>query len=646
MTRGPLIFAAVSVVTLAAQQPPAQPAPSATGLIVGQVVDADSGQPVGETVVTLMAASSGPVNPLNAIATAQKLVTDANGRFVYYQLPKGRYSINTTKPGYLTGVYGKFVPRGSGSQLDLADGEKITDVRILIWKHAAITGRVVDEAGEPVVAAEIRVRRVTMVNGRPGYQAILSNAVLTDDRGMYRVPSLEPGSYVVGVAATSTTIPAPMIGDYVRATGTARAEMQQALFAAAPSMSSSGSAANQTIGDHILQVANRMPTPPEPRPGESPAVYTAVYFPQTALVTEATPIRLKGGETRSGIDFSIRPTATMRVSGQLQGPEGAVGIATLFLMPANADGPVGTTTEAIATTVSDARGAFTFLGVPSGTYSLFVMKWPLTSGPSSSQVTMVQGAGGSSARGVVSEGTTEIKPAFWAQQPLTVGGNPITDLAIAMRPGIRVTGRLVFEASGGAQPPPNQRFTGFLEPSALWLRSLSLAETNVGADGNFTLSGVPEGRYILTVMAPSGWYVKSAVAGGRDLVNLPFDLREDLTDAVVTVSNRSARIAGAVHDRDGKPDAGAAAIIFPADPRYWVDFGSNARRIRDGRAGRDGSFTLSDLPAGEYLIAAVPQASLDWSSPNFFERLSQVATKVTLLEGEQRTIDLQTAQVR
>jgi hypothetical protein len=264
-----------------AQQAPAPPPTPATGLIVGQVVDAESGRPIGETVVPLMPTVTGPVNPMTAIATAQKLITDENGRFVYYQLAKGRYSITTAKPGYVSGVYGKIVPRGPGSQLDLADGERMTDVRILMWKHAAITGRVVDEAGEPMVGVEIRVRRATLVSGRPGFSPVQFGAITTDDRGVYRVPALDPGNYVVGIASTSTTIPAPMIEEYFRATGAARADLSQALFAAAPTMSSPGSASNQIMGDHILQVGGRMPTPPDPRPGESPAVYTAVYYPQS-----------------------------------------------------------------------------------------------------------------------------------------------------------------------------------------------------------------------------------------------------------------------------------------------------------------------------------------------------------------------------
>ena len=641
-----LAIALVSGAGLAAQQTPPPAAPPATGLIVGQVVDGESGRPVAESIVTLMANTSQTVNPIAALAAAQKVITDSSGRFVYRDLAKGRYTITVMKPGYVNGNYGKVVPRGPGSQLELGEGERTTDVRILVWKHSAITGRVLDEAGEPVVGAEIRVRRVTNVSGRPGFGSGPLGTITTDDRGVYRVAGLDPGTYIVGVAATSTTIPAPMVEDYFRATGAARAEMQQALFAAAPSMSSPGSPANQIIGEHILQVEGRMPTPPQPRPGESPAVYTAVYYPQATAIANATSIAVKGGETRSGVDMVLRPLPTVRVSGRLEGPDGAAGISTLILMPASAGEPASTTYEATATTVSDASGAFTFLGVPSGQYVLFVMKWPSAGAPVSSQVTVVQGPGGSAARGVVSEGNpAEVKPSFWALQAIAVGDSNITNLSVAMRTGLRVSGKVVFDA-GSQTPPPANRIYPILEPTASWLKPLPIGEAMLAADGSFSLPGVPAGRYLLTIPVPTGWHVKSAVSGGRELSDLPFDLKENVGDVVVTVSNRGARVSGSVRGRDGKPDAGAAVIVFPVDQRYWVDFSSYPRRIRDVRAGRDGTFALNDFPPGEYYVVATTQAAMDWSTSRFFERLSQVSTKITLSEAEQKSIDLQTAQVR
>lgn len=642
-----LVFAALLLAAAAinAQQaPPAQPAPPGTGLIVGQVIDADTNRPVGETIVTLMP-SDGAVNPTTAIATAQKLITDAEGRFVYRNLAKGRYSIDATKPGYVRGAYGRNVPRGPTTLLDLADGERVTDVRILVWKHAAITGRVVDEAGEPVVLAEIRVRRVATVGGRPGYQSAAPGTILTDDRGVYRAGGLEPGSYVIGIAAQSTTVPAPIIAAVTSgAAGVVRTEMQQALGGSARFFPLPGSSGYQVIGDHIIQLDGRMPIPPASTSGESLAVYAATYYPQTTRIDDSTVITVKGGETQAGIDLSIRAVPGRRVSGRLAGPDAGVGIASLFLVQTIAGEPIATTTEAAATAVSDANGAFTFLGVPPGQYALFVMKWPLMGTPAASQMTVIQGPGGTTARGVVSAGGNEIKAAYWAQQSLTVADWDLPDVSVPMQLGLRVAGKVQFEGPG--QPPPVARIIPFLESTAMWLRPMSFGEGNVGSDGAFALSGAPAGRYFLTVPAPDGWYTKSAISNGRDFSDLPFDLTADVGDVVVTLSSRGAGVTGTVRDRSSKPESGPGVIVFPVDSRYWVDISAYARRIRQALAGRDGTFSLGDLPAGDYFIVAAPQRSIDWSMPRLFERLSQVATRITLAEGERKTVDLQTAQVR
>jgi hypothetical protein len=245
---------------------------------------------------------------------------------------------------------------------------------------------------------------------------------------------------------------------------------------------------------------------------------------------------------------------------------------------------------------------------------------------------------------MVSEGgETSPKPAYWALQALPVSTKGVGDATVVMRLGLRVAGKAVFE--GSTPFPTPERIAAFLEATASGLRTLLVGETMLSADGMFTLPGVPAGRYILTVPLPSGWYVKSATARGQDLVELPFQLSDDITDVVVTISDRGARVSGTVLDRDSKADPVAGVMVFPVDSRQWVDFSAYPRRIRETRTGRDGTFTLADFPAGDYYIAAVPQAGMDWSVPGLLARLSRFATRISLAEGERRTVDLRTAQL-
>ncbi len=64
----------------------------------------------------------------------------------------------------------------------------------------AISGRVVDQAGEPVGGIEVRTLRPREVNGRVDYLPI-GQAVVTGADGRYRAAGRAPGDYIVVVAA-------------------------------------------------------------------------------------------------------------------------------------------------------------------------------------------------------------------------------------------------------------------------------------------------------------------------------------------------------------------------------------------------------------------------------------------------------------
>src|SRR5688572_23037272 len=228
-----------------------------TGLIAGQVIDATTGAGLAESIVTL---SPGGPAASPAAVTATRVITDSRGRFVFTDLARGPYSLGVIKPGYRGGGAGQEVPHGIGQVLELGDGERLVDIRLLAWKHASLSGRVVDEAGDAIVGAPVRVWR--SVEGGRRLSGVLNGATTTDDRGIYRVGELEPGSsYVVSVSSISTTVPSLLLEDFFRAASTAPAELQLAMRAAAPTASAPASAANQVFGDHVLQVQGALIVP-------------------------------------------------------------------------------------------------------------------------------------------------------------------------------------------------------------------------------------------------------------------------------------------------------------------------------------------------------------------------------------------------
>jgi len=54
-----------------------------------------------------------------------------------------------------------------------------------------------------------------------------------------------------------------------------------------------------------------------------------------------------------------------------------------------------------------------------------------------------------------------------------------------------------------------------------------------------------------------------------------------------------------------------------------------------------GEFTFNGLPAGDYLVAAADDATMaDWPRASTVAALAARATRVTVLDGEQKTVDL------
>jgi hypothetical protein len=159
--------------------------------------------------------------------------------------------------------------------------------------------------------------------------------------------------------------------------------------------------------------------------------------------------------------------------------------------------------------------------------------------------------------------------------------------------------------------------------------------------------GVPAGKYILRVSgAPQGWSLRDASHGGKDISSVAVELDgENATGVVLAFTDKPTELNGTVRDASGNADARASVIVFPADRSAWVDAGAQPRRLRQVRAGQDGSYKLSGLPAGDYLVIAVDDATTpSWQDPAYLGVMARTATQVRLAEGEPRTQALTTTK--
>jgi hypothetical protein len=85
----------------------------------------------------------------------------------------------------------------------------------------------------------------------------------------------------------------------------------------------------------------------------------------------------------------------------------------------------------------------------------------------------------------------------------------------------------------------------------------------------------------------------------------------------------------------------AAVAIFPADFQNWIASGMSSSRARLVDADKNGTFDVDGLVGGDYAVAAIDAStSVDLQNPADIEALARIATRVTLGDGDQKTLSL------
>ena len=176
-----------------AQAPTAAREQKLTARIRGQVVAAATGRALMLATVTLNGGTP---------SVRRTVRTDAAGNYELAGLPAGRYSLVTTRSGYLEQNFDQPTPFARHRLLELAEGEQLDDIDFRLHRGAVVTGVITDDAGDPLPDVSVQVMRERF--GPDGRSISLEQRtpvpIRTDDEGRYRVYALRPGMY--GVMAT------------------------------------------------------------------------------------------------------------------------------------------------------------------------------------------------------------------------------------------------------------------------------------------------------------------------------------------------------------------------------------------------------------------------------------------------------------
>ena len=577
------LLAVASFVVEARQSPrEAMLPPTGTATIAGTVVtDDEPSRPIARAIVTLKGAELRP---------DLTLIADDAGRFVFSALPAGHFTVTASKPPYLTMSYGQTVAgRGSGLPIALADGQQRTGLVLKLPPGAVITGRVVDERGQPMRNLTVVIEERRTVNGERKLVPVGASG-RTDSNGTYRAYGFAPGDYYMCAFPP---------GDFL---------------VEDPAISPPASLAVQQIGPAELQWAQQQlrgsgatlgASPPPPAPPAGPVVaYGAVYYPGTPDPDRAAVVTLKRGEEKIGIDIPMSFQQTAKIEGRVVGPDGQPAInVRVALMIGSSSG--GTTLP---------TGAIAYRNLLPGRYTILAQA---------------------------------VNNSLWAQQEIALNGRDVSDLVMTLEPALTLSGRVVFDATTLTPPGDLTAVRVTLVSPGHGLPT----QIPVKADGSFQVASVVPGRYRLTASpyaagraqgpgAPA-WTVKSMMVKNHDVADAFFEIGagDTLADTVVTFSDRLTELSGKLMDAAGKAAAGYYVAVFSEDKAYWIQGG---RRLpAPVRSATDGTFRFTGLPPGTYRLAALTE--VDPSSLGdeaFWQQLVPSSIAITLAEGETKVQDL------
>jgi carboxypeptidase family protein len=310
MNRRGLLFITALMLTVAAPafaqpaQNPPDPKAKPAGVIRGRVTAADTGRPLRRAQITVSAPDRGE---------RRTAATNSRGEYEVTELPAARYSVFVTRSGYLSLSYGTRYPGEPGRPVDLGDGETAGGVDFALPRSGVISGRVVDETGDPVAGVTVWVMRYEYFRRRRMLVPAGSSA-RTDDTGQYRATGVMPGEYLVAAMLRETW----------------------------------------TVG------------------GKEPKVfgYAWTFAPSTASASEARRVRLTPGKEAPNVDVTLVAAPAVTISGVARRSDGAPLANASVSLSQVIIGPLSQSFAGVSDAPIGADGAWLIRNVPPGEYEL------------------------------------------------------------------------------------------------------------------------------------------------------------------------------------------------------------------------------------------------------------------------------------
>ena len=227
--------------------------------VEGTVINSVSGEPVKKAHVTLVPFAKG--------ASRYSTVTDAAGHFLIDEVDAGRFQLIADRSGYIQPTSPNGNAKYSGA-LALEKGQKMNEIVLELAPQGVISGRILDEDGDPLGNVGIQCLSVVYDRGKKLLES--HGQTTTNELGEFRLPGLSAGKYIVSATSQSNEMSQRV---HERPLRSGRAAVEEA--------------------------------------------YVTTYYPSTINPGSASPVAVGAGAQVSGINITLTHIRTVSVKGHV-----------------------------------------------------------------------------------------------------------------------------------------------------------------------------------------------------------------------------------------------------------------------------------------------------------------------------------------
>src|ERR1051326_5557122 len=174
-----------------AQLPTAASRPEDLCAIQGQVFNAFTGEPLKKAHLLLQRTDTTP--DMMSMPATYTTSSDPSGNFAMKDIEPGKYRLSVTRNGFVNSSYGARGPNRPGTTFSLSRGQNLKEIVFRLTPPGVVTGRIIDEDGEPVPFVRVQLMTYHYMQGRK--QLSMAGGASTDDLGEFRVFNVAPGKY-------------------------------------------------------------------------------------------------------------------------------------------------------------------------------------------------------------------------------------------------------------------------------------------------------------------------------------------------------------------------------------------------------------------------------------------------------------------